>query len=332
MSNLVESTGSATFSTLSVPYIHPSSSQSSAIIFTTTPLTEEFVPATGAPFKRTASFAGFIDRNSECTDLVGLVIACIIFLLAQTVLISVWYYLYVKIKWQRRSLMAITSQRHKNPEPWNVSPHFPPSQAYGVFKPNPIPAHLAHHQFPHHLLLPATHQLQQHHNQQLSAQQQQYSSPIEVRTQFEPDQIYGHPATIYTGTVIRHRIGSRVSSRAGFATASRTLGSKRRSVMKRTIRGNLRKSGGFHYYPNVFPSPTKLITSDSQDESGKSRVYEMFTASSGHEEEEVSGQHVSNVVVRRDQKEDEKRRQVVSLDPGTRNNNRDSKRNLFYRM
>lgn len=104
--------------------------------------------------------------------------------------------------------------------------------------------------------------------------------------------------------------------------------------MKRTGRENLRKSGGFHYYPNVFPSTTKLIASDSQDESGKSRVYEMLTASSGQEGEEedvTSGQSVSKVVVPRD-REDDGRRQGAGLDPGTRNNIRDSKRNLFYHM
>lgn len=337
----------------------PSSSQSNAIIITTTPYTREekrdadslYVPSGAGPsMKQTASsFAGFIDRNSECTDLVGLTIACIIFLVAQTVLIAVWYYLYVKIKWQRRSLsLAIAAHRVNLHHPQSPDPHFPPSppsQMYGVFNPNTNPnsvhSNPVHHQFGHHLLLPATHHIQQHHRQTLLAQQEQYMRPIEVRTQFDGDQVYASPATIYTGTVIRHRIGSmRPGTRRGFGTASRltTFGTKRRSLLKRTLRtGNLRRSGGFHYYPkDVFLSPTKLLASDhSQDESGKSRVYEVLHAtSSGQEEENIatSGQHGS--VVRGGCGGQRDKREFDLDHPGTRsnNNNNGSKRNLFHNM
>lgn len=338
MSNLNESRARlTTFSTLSNSSFHPSSSQSNAIISTTTPSAQNDYSAFVASFqfKPTASFAGFIDRNSECTDLVGLVIACIIFLLAQTVLIAVWYYLYVKIKWQRRSLMAITEQRHKNIQGIDHGPHFPPTSIYGGFSSNP-------HRFPHHLLLPVTHQMQHHQQQQRILAQhsapQTFLTPIEMSTQFESDQVYAPLTTIYGGTVVRHRMGSRVSTRRGFATASRVsaFGTKRRSDLRRTLKGNLRKSGGFHYYPNVFPSPTKLITSDSQDESGKSRVYEVFTASSGHEEEDVtSGQeHVSDVVRHKEKHVAENGEgRVANRGPGTRNNSHyGSKRNLFHHM
>lgn len=306
MSNLGKSTGSKTSSPSPVLSIHPSSSQSIAIILTTNPLTADTVETTtSAPFKQTASFSGFIDRNSECTDLVGLVIACIIFLVAQTVLITIWYYLYVKIKWQRRSLMAIETQRQKNLQ--NAGTHFPPNHLYGACNQNPIPIKPIHHQFPHHLLHPATHQYQLHNHQRLLVQQQQQHPPIDVRTEFEADRVYESPGTIYNGTVIRHRVGSRLSNKHAYASHLSAFGTKRRSVLKRTLRGNVRKSGGFLYYPNAFSSPSKLVTSDSQDESCKSRVYEVFTTSSGLEDEDITCGQVNSGVIRHEDQEREER-------------------------
>ena len=47
----------------------------------------------------------FFERNSACTDLVGLIVACCVFLFAQLVLIAAWYYMWQRIK-RRRQLMA----------------------------------------------------------------------------------------------------------------------------------------------------------------------------------------------------------------------------------
>lgn len=327
MSNLGKSTGLTTSSPLPALTMLPSSSQSIAIISTTNPLTateSAVVTATSAPFKQTTSFAGFIDRNSECTDLVGLVIACIIFLVAQTVLITIWYYLYVKIKWQRRSLMALASQRQKNV---HDTAHFTPAHLYGhgIYGQNSMPIKPAHHQFPHHLLLPVTHQYQQH--QKLLIQQHQQLPPLDVRTEFEADQVYAPPTTIYTGTMIRHRVGSRLSSKRGYGSHLSTFGTKRRSILKRTLRA---KSGGFHFYPNAFPSPSKLITSDSQDESCKSRVYEVFTTSSGQEDEEINSGQVNSSMTGHEEQERKGRQRRSGLGQNVKDNG--STHNLFYRL
>lgn len=320
MSNLAnKSTGLSTSSPFSALSIHPSSSQSIAIISTTTPsTTDSDVTATSVPFKQTASFARFIDRNSECTDLVGLVIACIIFLVAQTVLITIWYYLYVKIKWQRRSLIAIETQRQKILH--DTGSHFPPFH----YNQNQIPIKPVQHHFPHHLLLPAMHQYQQPPQQKLLVQQQRQLSPIDVRTEFETEQVYA-PPTIYTGTVIRHRIGSRLSCKRGYGSQLSTFGTKRRSTLHRTLRGNLRKSGGFHFYPNVLSSPSKLITSDSQDESGKSRVYEVF-----REDEDITSGQVNSSTTGQEDEERKHRDRRNSFGYSARDNG--SKRNFFYRI
>lgn len=60
--------------------------------------------------EESARKGSFFERNAACTDLVGLIVACCVFLFAQLVLISAWFLMWKRIRMHRHAMARIANQ------------------------------------------------------------------------------------------------------------------------------------------------------------------------------------------------------------------------------